>query len=126
MIQMHLSNVQIQWMMFMRILMITIQSEKKSIVFDDVIADIMSNKKFQAIIKELFIRCRNINISLVFITQSCFSVPKDVRFNTTIISSLKQTTKENDKILQLIILQTLIIKVLRKFIENVQKNLLIF
>ena len=110
----------------MRILMITIQSEKKLILFDDVIANIMSNKKFQAIIKELFIRCRNISILLVFITQSCFSVPKDVRFNTTIISSLKQTTKENDKILQLIILQTLIIKVLRKFIENVQRNLLTF
>ena len=67
----------------MRILMITIQSEKKLILFDDVIANIMSNKKFQAIIKELFIRCRNINISLVFITQSCFSVPKDVRLNST-------------------------------------------
>ena len=41
------------------------------IVFDDMIADIMSNKKFQAIIKELFIRCRKINISLVFILFFC-------------------------------------------------------
>ena len=47
------------------------------------IADIMSNKKFQTIIKELFIRCRKLNISLVFITQSYFSVPKDVRLNLT-------------------------------------------
>ena len=47
------------------------------------IADIISNKKFQAIIKELFIRCRKLNISLVFITQSYFSVPKDVRLNST-------------------------------------------
>ena len=47
------------------------------------IADIMTNKKFQAIIKELFIRCRKLNISLVFITQSYFSVPKDVRLNST-------------------------------------------
>ena len=46
------------------------------------IADIMTNKKFQAIIKELFIRCRKLNISLVFITQSYFSVPKDVRLNS--------------------------------------------
>ena len=53
------------------------------IFFDDMIADIMTNKKFQAIIKELFIRCRKINISLVFITQSYFSVPKDVRLNST-------------------------------------------
>ena len=43
----------------------------------------MTNKKFQAIIKELFIRCRKLNISLVFITQSYFKVPKDVRLNST-------------------------------------------
>ena len=60
-----------------------IRKRKKLIVFDDMIADIMTNKRFQAIIKELFIRCRKLNISLVFITQSYFSVPKDVRLNTT-------------------------------------------
>ena len=43
----------------------------------------MSNKKFQDIIKDLFIRCRKINISLVFITQSCLSVPIVVRLSTT-------------------------------------------
>ena len=53
------------------------------IVFDDMIADIMTNKKFQAVIKELFIRCRKLNISFVFITQSYFSVPKEVRLNST-------------------------------------------
>ena len=52
------------------------------IVFDDMIADIITNKKFQSIIKELFIRCRKLNISLVFITQSYFFVPKDVRLNS--------------------------------------------
>ena len=51
--------------------------------FDDMIADIMTNTKFQSIIKDLFIRCRKPNISLVFITQSYFSVPKDVRLNST-------------------------------------------
>ena len=59
------------------------RDKKVLIVYNDVIADIMGNKKFQAIIKELFIRCRKLNISLVFITQSYFSVPKDVRLNTT-------------------------------------------
>ena len=59
------------------------RKRKILIVFDDMIADIMSNKKFQAIIKELFIRCRKLNISLVFITQSYFFVPKDVRLNST-------------------------------------------
>ena len=53
------------------------------IVFDDMIADIMTNKRFQAIIKELFIRCRKLNISLVFITQCYFGVPKEVRLNST-------------------------------------------
>ena len=53
------------------------------IVFDDMIADIMTNKKFQVIIKELFITSRKVSISLVFITQSYFSVPKDVRLNST-------------------------------------------
>ena len=51
--------------------------------FDDMIADIMTNKNFQSIMKELFIRCRKLNISLIFITQSFFSVPKDVRLNST-------------------------------------------
>ena len=52
-------------------------------MFDDMIADIMSDKKSQAIIKELFIRCRKLKISLVFIMQSYFSVPKDVRLKST-------------------------------------------
>ena len=47
------------------------------------IADIMTNKRLRAITKELFIRCKKLNISLVFITQSYFSVPKDVRLNST-------------------------------------------
>ena len=60
-----------------------IRKRKKLVVFDDMIADIMGNKKFQAIMKKFFIRCRKLNISLVFITRSYFSVPKDVRLNTT-------------------------------------------
>ena len=59
------------------------RKRKILIVFDDMIADIMNNKKFEAIIKELFIRYRKPNVSLVFITQSYFSVPKDVRLNST-------------------------------------------
>ena len=59
-----------------------IRKRKRIIVFD-MIADIMTNKKFQAIIKELFIRCRKLNISLAFFTQSYLFVPKDVRLNST-------------------------------------------
>ena len=53
------------------------------IFFDGMIVDIMTNRRFQAIIKKLFIRCRKLNISLVFITQSYFCVSKDVRLNST-------------------------------------------
>ena len=59
------------------------RKRKILIAFDDMIADIKTNKNFQAIIKYLFIRCRKLNISLVFITQSYFSVPKEVRLNST-------------------------------------------
>ena len=59
------------------------RKRKILIVFDGMIGDIMTNKKFQAIIKELFLRCRKLNISLVFIPQSYFSVPKDLRLNLT-------------------------------------------
>ena len=59
------------------------RKRKILIVFNDMIADIMTSKRFQAIIKELFIRCRKLNISFVFITQSYFSVPKEVRLNST-------------------------------------------
>ena len=53
------------------------------IVFDDMIADMISNKKLNSVVTELFIRCRKLNIFLVFISQSYFEVPKDVRNNST-------------------------------------------
>ena len=53
------------------------------IVFDDTIADMINNQKLNSLITELFIRGRKLNISLVFITQSYFKVPKDVRLNST-------------------------------------------
>ena len=55
----------------------------------------MTNKKFQATIKELFIRCRKLNISLVFITQTYFSVPKDVRINSTHYLIMKINNRKN-------------------------------
>ena len=61
-----------------------IDKERKIlIVFDDMIADMINNKKLNSIVTELFIRGRKLNISLVFITQSYFKVPKDVRLNST-------------------------------------------
>ena len=52
------------------------RKRKILIVFDDMILHIMSDKKAQQVLKELFIRCRKLNISLCFLTQSYFSVPK--------------------------------------------------
>ena len=52
------------------------RANKVLIVFDDMIADIMSNKKFQAIIKELFIRCIKLNISLVLLLSLTFLFQK--------------------------------------------------
>ena len=61
-----------------------IDKERKIlIVFDDMIADIINNKKLDSVVTELFIRGRKLNISLVFITQSYFKVPEGVRLNAT-------------------------------------------
>ena len=54
------------------------------IVFHDMIADMINNKKLNSIVTELFIRDRKLNISIAFITQSYFNVPKDVRLNTSL------------------------------------------
>ena len=59
------------------------KKRKILIVFDDMISHVMSDKKAQQILKDLFIRCRKLNISLCFLTQSYFSVTKDVRLNCT-------------------------------------------
>ena len=62
----------------------TDKERKILIVFDDIIADMINNKTLNSIVTELFIRGRKLNVSLVFITQSYFKVPKDDRLNTTL------------------------------------------
>ena len=59
------------------------KKRKILIVFDDMIADMINNKKLNPVVTELFITGRKLNISIVFITQSYFKVPKDVRLNST-------------------------------------------
>ena len=59
------------------------KERKVLIVFDDMIADMINNKKLNPVVTELFIRGRKFHISFVFITQSYFKVPKDVRLNPT-------------------------------------------
>ena len=59
------------------------KKRKVLIIFDDMIADMINNKNLNPIVTELFIRGRKLNISIVFITQWYFKVPKDVRLNST-------------------------------------------
>ena len=60
-----------------------IKKRKVLMVFDDMLADMINNSKLNPIVTELFIRGRKLNISIVFITQSYFKLPKDVRFKYT-------------------------------------------
>ena len=73
------------------------RNRKFLIVFDDMIADIMTNKKFKVVIKELFSRCRKLNICLICITQSYFSVPKEIRLNSTHYLIMKMYNKRELK-----------------------------
>ena len=73
------------------------RKRKILIIFDDMITDIMTNEKFQSIIKELFIRCRKLKISLVFIPQSYFSVPKDVTLNSAHYFLMKINNKRESQ-----------------------------
>ena len=59
------------------------KENKILIVFDDMIADMINNKKLNSTVTELFVRGRIWNISHVFITQLYFKVPEDVRLNTS-------------------------------------------
>ena len=69
------------------------RDKKVLIIFDD----IMRSEKFKAIVKELFIRCRKLNISIVFITQSYFRTPKDARLNSTHYILMKMGNKKELK-----------------------------
>ena len=64
------------------------------IIFDDTIGDMLSNKKLNPIVAELFIRGRKLNISLVFIKQFYFSVPKNIRLNSKHYFNMKIPNKQ--------------------------------
>ena len=67
--------------------------ENKTMVFEDMIPDMINNRKLDSIVTELFIRCKKLNIFLAFITKSYFKVPKDVTLNTTHFFIAKIPTK---------------------------------
>ena len=69
------------------------KKRKILLVFDYIIADLLNNKKLNSIVTELFIRGRKLNIYLVFITQSYFAVPKNIRLNSTHYFVMKTPNK---------------------------------
>ena len=71
----------------------TDKERKILIVFDDMTADMINNKNLNSVVTELFIRGRKLNVSLVFITQSYFKVPKEVRLNYTHFFIMNTATK---------------------------------
>ena len=82
--------------MFIKILKNTIlEKHKVLIVFDDMIADMISNNKLNSVVTELIIRGRKLNISVVVITQSYFEVPKNVMPNSTHYFVMKNPNKRD-------------------------------
>ena len=69
------------------------RKRKVLIIFDDMISHVMSDKKAQQVLKDLFIRCRKLNILLCFLSQSYFSVQKDIRLNCTHYIIFKSNNK---------------------------------
>ena len=82
--------------------------------------------RFQAIVKELFIRCGKLNISLVFITQSYFSVPKDVRLNSTHYLITKINNKRELQNIAINNSADIDYQDFMKVTENVRENHIIF
>ena len=69
------------------------RENKILIVFDYMIADMINNKKLNSIVNKLFVRCRKLNMSFVFISQSYFKVSKDLRNNSTHFFIMKLPNK---------------------------------
>ena len=98
------------------------KKRKILIVFDDMIADILSNKKINPIVTELFIRGRKVNIYLVFMIQYFFAVPRNIRLNSTHGFPMKIPNKRSFKILHLIIYQIMTFQTLKNFIKSLLEN----
>ena len=93
-----LLNIQTIWLIFVKHLRYNLNKKRKILIaFDYMIADMLSNKRLSPIVTELFIKGRKLNISLAFITQSYFAVPKDIRLNATHYFIVKGPNKQKLK-----------------------------
>ena len=102
------------------------KKRKIQIVFDDMIADMINNKKLNSIVTELFIRGRKLGISLVFITQSYFKVPKDVTLNTTHFFIMKISNKRELQQIALNNSSDIDFKDFMKILKNTLQNHILF
>ena len=91
-----LLNIEMIWKMFFECLILNNLGKKRKVlmVFDDMIANMIVNKKLNPVLTELFIGRRKLNMSIVFITQWCFKVPKEVKLNTTNFFIMKIPNKK--------------------------------
>ena len=90
------------------------------------IADMIHNKKLNSVVTELFIRGRKVNIALVFIPQSYFKVPKEVRLNTTHFFIRKIPNRRELQQIAINHSSKLVLKMLLIFIENVLLRHILF
>ena len=100
--------------------------ERKILIVFDMIADTINNKKLNSVVTELFIIGRKLHISLAFITQSYFKVPKDVRPNSTHFFIMKIPNKGELQQIALIIHQLLALKISLRFTKNVLLDHILF
>ena len=102
------------------------KKRKALIAFDLMIADMINNKKLNPLVTELFIRGRKLNISIVFITQSYFKVPKDVRLNYTHLFIMKIPNKRELQQIALNHSSDIDFKDFMKTYKNVLQNNILF
>ena len=100
--------------------------ERKILIVFDMIADTINDKKLNSVVTELFIIGRKLHISLAFITQSYFKVPKDVRPNSTHFFIMKIPNKGELQQIALIIHQLLALKISLRFTKNVLLDHILF
>ena len=86
------------------------------------ILDMINNKKLNPVVTELFIRGKKLNISVVFITQSYFKVPKDVRLNSTYFFIMKIPNKRELQQIALNHSSDIDFKDFKKFMKNALQN----
>ena len=90
------------------------------------ISDMINNKKLNSVVTKLFIRGRKLNISIVFITQSCFKEPKDVRLNSTHFFIMKILSKREHQNIALNLSSDIDFKDFIKIYKNVLQNHILF